>query len=131
MLGLSAKITKGISTGTRLWCDDNSGAKIVQVIGVKGFRPRLRRYPRAGVGDIVIVSVKKGKPDIVKKKEKAVIIRQRREFRRGTQRVKFEDNACVLIDDAGLPKGTEIKGCVAREIADRFPKVVGIASSVV
>lgn len=131
MLGLSAKITKGIMTGTRLWCDDNSGAKIVQVIGVKGFRPRLRRYPRAGVGDIVIVSVKKGKPDILKKKEKAVIIRQRREFRRGTQRVKFEDNACVLIDDTGLPKGTEIKGCVAREIADRFPKVVGIASSVV
>ncbi len=131
MLGLPAKIAKGITIGTQLTCDDNSGAKIVQVIGVKGYRPRLRRYPQAGVGDIIIVSVKKGKPDMVKKKEKAVITRQRRAFRRGGQRVKFEDNACVLIDDAGLPKGTEIKGCVAREIANRYPKVVGIASSVV
>ncbi len=131
MLGLTAKPTKGITIGTSLWCDDNSGAKLVSVIGVKGYRARLRSYPKAGVGDIVIVAVKKGKPDMVKKKEKAVIIRQRKEFRRGKQRVKFEDNACVIIDDAGLPKGTEIKGCVAREIAERFPKVVGIAASVV
>lgn len=131
MLGLTAKTTKPITTGTRLWCDDNSGAKIVEVFAVKGFRARLRSYPKAGIGDVVIVAVKKGKPEIVKKKEKALIIRQKKEFRRGKGRVKFEDNACVLIDDNNLPKGTEIKGCVAREIAERFPKVVAIASSVV
>lgn len=131
MLALPAKMTKPIITGTRLVCDDNSGAKIVEVIGVLGGTTRLRRLPRAGIANIVIVAVKKGKPEMVKKKERALIIRQKKEFRRGKERVRFEDNACVLIDDAGLPKGTEIKGCVAREIADRFPKVVGIAASVV
>jgi large subunit ribosomal protein L14 len=112
-------------------CDDNSGAKIVEIIGVVGWKARLRRYPRAGVGDLVIVAVKKGKPEIVKKKERALIVRQRKEFRRGKERVRFEDNACVLVDDQGLPKGTEIKGAVAREIAERFPKVVAIAPAVV
>ena len=130
-LGLTAKITKPITVGTRLLCDDNSGAKIVEVINVIGWHARLRRYPSAGIGDIVMVAVKKGKPEMVKKKEKAVIVRQKKEYRRGKERVRFEDNACVLIDDQGLPKGTEIKGCVAREIAERYPKVVGIASSVV
>lgn len=131
MLGLTARITKGITIGTSLVCVDNSGAKIVQVFGVKAAKARLRRYPSAGIGSVVVVSVKKGRPDMVKKKEKAVIVRQRKEFRRGKQRIKFEDNACVLIDDQNLPKGTEIKGCVAREIAERFPKVVAIAPSVV
>jgi len=131
MLGLTAKMTKPLTLGTRLLCDDNSGAKTVEIIGIKGVKARLRRRPKAGIGDIVTVSVKKGRPDMVKKKEKAVIIRQKKAFRRGKERVRFEDNACVLIDDQKLPKGTEIKGCVAREIAERFPKVVAVASSVV
>jgi large subunit ribosomal protein L14 len=114
-----------------LVCDDNSGAKIVQIFGVAGAKARLRRVPSAGIGDVVIVSVKKGKPEMIKKKERALIVRQKKEFKRGKERVKFEDNACVLIDDQGLPKGTEIKGCVAREIAERFPKVVAIAAAVV
>lgn len=131
MLGLTARVTKPLQIGSRLICDDNSGAKVVQIFGVKGAKARLRRVPAAGIGDIVIVAVKKGKPDMVKKKEKALIIRQKKEFKRGKERVRFEDNACVLIDDQGLPKGTEIKGCVAREIAERYPKVVAIASAVV
>ena len=131
MLGLTARITAGLTIGTRLVCDDNSGAKVVQIIGILGSRSRLRRVPSAGVGSLVIVAVKKGKPDMVKKKERAVIIRQRREYRRGKERVRVEDNACVLIDDAGLPRATEIKGCVAREIAERYPKVVAIATAVV
>jgi large subunit ribosomal protein L14 len=131
MLGLTARVTRGIQNGTKLVCDDNSGAKIVQVIGVIGNKARLRRYPRAGVGDVLVVSVKKGKPEIIKKKERALIVRQRKEYRRGKERVRFEDNACVLIDDQGLPKGTEIKGAVAREISERFPKVVAIAAAVV
>jgi len=124
-------MTRPMIPGTQLICDDNSGAKIVEIINVKGSHARLRRLPMAGIGDIIIVSVKKGKPEMIKKKEKAVVIRQKREFRRGKERVRFEDNACAIIDDANLPKGTEIKGCVAREIADRFPKVIGIASAVV
>ena len=118
-------------TGTQLICDDNSGAKLVEVIGVLATRSRLRRQPSAGIGDVVIVAVKKGKPEMVKKKERALIIRQRKEFRRGKERVRFEDNACTIIDENGLPKATEIKGAAAREIAERFPKVVAIASSVV
>ncbi len=131
MQGLTARVTKALTIGSQLVCDDNSGAKIVEIIGVHGIKARLRRYPSAGVGDIVRVAVKKGKPEMKKKKELAVITRQRKEYRRGRERVKFEDNACVLIDDQNLPKGTEIKGAVAREIAERYPKVVPLASAVV
>ncbi|HLD62938.1 MAG TPA: uL14 family ribosomal protein [Candidatus Norongarragalinales archaeon] len=132
MLGLAAKVGMALTIGTQMVCDDNSGAKIVEIIGVQGAGTRLRRYPGAGIGNVVTVAVKKAsKPEMIKKKEKALIVRQKKEFRRGKQRVRFEDNACVLIDDTGLPKGTEIKGCVAREIAERFPKVVGVASIVV
>jgi large subunit ribosomal protein L14 len=67
-----------------------------------------------------------------KKVEKGVIIRQRMPYRRADgMRIEFEDNAVVLIDDQGLPKATEIKGAIAREVVDRFPKVAGIASAVV
>ncbi|MBI5635665.1 uL14 family ribosomal protein [Candidatus Micrarchaeota archaeon] len=131
MLGIPAKITRPITKGTRMVCDDNSGAKIVEVIGVLGARPRRRSYPKAGISDVCIVAVKKGKPEMVKKIERALVIRQKKEFRRGKERVRFEDNACVLIDDKLLPKATEIKGCVAREISDRYAKVVAIATAVV
>ncbi len=131
MLGVPARITKGLTRGTQLICDDNSGAKVVEIINVIGAKARLRKYPFAGVGDVIRIAVKKGKPDMVKRKELGLVVRQRKEFRRGKERIKFEDNACVLIDDQNLPKGTEIKGAVAREISERFPKVVAIASSVV
>lgn len=129
--GIPARVVKALTIGSQLVCCDNSGARIVEIIGVVGAKGRLRRYAKAGVGNIVIVSVKSGKPEIVKKKERALIVRQRKEFMRGRERVKFEDNACVLIDEQNLPKGTEIKGCLAREISERFPKVVAIASAVV
>jgi len=132
MKGLQSKVPKGLTIGSKVICDDNSGAKIVQIIGVKGSHTKRTRNPSVGVGDIVIVAVKKGVPQMKKKIEKAVIIRQKRGIRRaGGTRVEFEDNAVVLIDDQGLPKGTEIKGVIAREVIDRFPKVAGIASAVV
>ncbi|MEW6328935.1 MAG: 50S ribosomal protein L14 [Candidatus Micrarchaeota archaeon] len=132
MKGLGTHITKTLSTGSRMLCDDNSGAKIVQIIGVKGWKGKRGEYPKVGIGDTVIVAVKVGKPEMVKKIEKAVIIRQKKEIHRpnGT-RMQFEDNAVVLIDDQGLPKGTEIKGAIAREVAERFPKVAAIAAAVV
>jgi large subunit ribosomal protein L14 len=69
---------------------------------------------------------------MVKKIVKALIIRQRKEFRRANGvRVFFEDNAAVLVSDDFLPVGTEIKGVVAREIAERFPKVAAISAGVV
>lgn len=132
MKGLGTNITKGLQVGSRLTCDDNSGAKIVQVIGVIGWKARRGRVPKIGIGDIVIVAVKRGAPAMKKKVERAVIVRQRKEFRRANGlRIAFEDNACVLIDETGLPKATEIKGAIAREVSERYPKVSGIAAAVV
>jgi len=81
---------------------------------------------------MVNVVVKKGKPEIRKKVEKAVIVRIKKEYRRpdGT-RIKFEDNAVVFVDEKGLPKGSEVKGVVAKEVGERFAKIAGISAGVV
>jgi len=132
MKGLAAHITKSLQVGSTLWCDDNTGAKVLQIVGVKGYKGTRRDVPKAGIGNIVICSVKKGKPEIRKKIVKAVIIRQRKAYRRRSGVwIKFEDNAAVLVDDTGLPRGTEIKGIVAKEVAERFAKVATLAKNVV
>ncbi len=132
MRAIKAEIPKCLPKGARLNCTDNTGARQLEVITVKGFKGVKRRYPEAGLGDLVVVSVKKGTPDVRKQIRYAVIVRQRREFRRpdGT-RVKFEDNAAVITDEKGNPKGTEIRGVVAKEAAERFGKIGSIASSIV
>ncbi len=131
MKGLTSTVTKGLTNGTIMQCVDNSGAKIVGIIGAKRIQGKRALYPKVGVGDIVTVAVKKGTPAMRKKVVKAVIVRQKKEYRRPNGvRIQFEDNACVLIDDTGLPVATEIKGVVAREVAERFPKVSAIASAV-
>jgi large subunit ribosomal protein L14 len=132
MRGLESSITRGLTTGSRLICDDNSGAKLVEIIGVKRWKSRKGRNPQVGIADVVVVAVKKGNPQMRKKIESAVVVRQKKEFRRAVgYRVAFEDNAVVLIDEQGLPKGTEIKGAIAREVAERYPKVAAIAAAVV
>jgi len=129
---IKAVVPRCLPTGARLVCADNTGARELEIIAVKGYKGVRRRYPAAGVGDIVVVTVKKGTPDIRKQVHYAVIIRQRKEYRRpdGT-RVKFEDNAAVITDDKGNPKGSEIRGPVAREAAERFPKIGSLASIIV
>ena len=128
MKGLGSSITKGLQTGSVLVCNDNSGAKMVAIIGIKGAKAKRAMYPKVGVSDIITVAVKKGNAAMKKK----VVVRQRQTFRRPNGvRISFEDNACVIIDDQGLPVGTEIKGVIAREVATRFPKVAAIAASVV
>ncbi len=132
MKAISSKVPKSLCTASRLICDDNSGAKIVEIIGRVGYKGTKAKYITAGVGDVIIVSVKKGSPKIRKKIEKAVIIRQKKPLRRSNGlRIMFEDNAAIIVDDNNLPKGSEIKGAVAREVAERFPKLAAIASSVV
>jgi large subunit ribosomal protein L14 len=132
MKGLGGHITKGLQTGSVLICSDNSGAKSVMIIGVKGAKAKRARYPKVGIGDVVTVAVKKGTTAMKKKVLKAVIVRQKQPIRRPNGvRLSFEDNACVIIDDQGLPVGTEIKGAIAREVATRFPKVAAIAAAVV
>jgi large subunit ribosomal protein L23e len=91
----------------------------------------LNRLPSAGVGDIVLATVKKGKPELRKKVHPAVIIRQSKAFRRkhGTF-VYFEDNAGVIVNNKGEMKGSAITGPVAKECADCWPRIASNASSI-
>ena len=132
MKGIGSNIVKTLTLETRLVCTDNSGAKIIGLIGALGKKGARGRNPTVGVGDVVIASVKKGKTKTSKKVVKALIVRQRKSYRRPNGiRIMFEDNAAVLVTDDFLPIATEIKGVVAREIAERFPKVAAIAAGVV
>ncbi|MEM2918170.1 MAG: 50S ribosomal protein L14 [Candidatus Altiarchaeota archaeon] len=129
---LTTRITKALHNGSRLTCADNTGAKELEIISVRGYRGVRRRYPRAGVADLVVTTVKKGKPEIRKQVVLAVIIRQKKEYKRyDGSRIRFEDNAAVIVGDDGSPKGTEIKGAVAREAIERWTKIGSIASIVV
>jgi len=132
MKGLPGRQMRGIPTGARLECIDNTGAKVVQVVAVPKYRGVARRYPYAGIGDLLIVTVKKGTPEMRKQLFSAVLVRQRRPFRRpdGTM-VQFEDNACVITTETGETKGTDIKGPVAREAAERWPRIAATASMIV
>lgn len=132
MKAISASVTKGINVGSIIECADNTGAKKLQVIAVKGYKGVRKRIPKAGVGDIVICSVKKGDEKLKKQVVYAIIIRQRKEYRRlSGERVKFEDNAAVLINPANMePQGTEIRSVVAREAVERISSVGKIATIV-
>lgn len=125
-------INTGLQVTSVVKVSDNSGAKEAMIIGVPGYKGRLRRVPKAGVGDLVVVSVKKGTPEMRKKIFKAIVIRQRRPYRRpdGTW-IAFEDNAVVILTPEGTPKGTEIRGPVAREAAERWPQIANLASIIV
>lgn len=116
--------SKSLPYGAVLKCADNTGAKLLRLIGVKGFKGKRRRIPAAGVGDMIFCSVIKGAPDVRKTVVQAIIIRQRKEYRRAEgSRVKFEDNAAVVVTADGDLKGTEIKGAVAREVANKWPSL--------
>lgn len=130
MKAIKASISRALPFGAIVPSCDNSGAKILKVISVIGHKTKKGRIQEAGVGDEVVVAVKKGKPGMRKEVVRAVIVRQKKEYKRadGT-RVKFEDNACVILkDDKGNPKGTIIKGPVAKEVAERYPGIAKVAS---
>ncbi|MEM7826674.1 MAG: 50S ribosomal protein L14 [Candidatus Aenigmatarchaeota archaeon] len=132
MKPISARITKGITIGTMLNCADNTGAKVLEVISIKGYKGRARRMPRAGIGDIVICSVKRGDEKLKKHVVYAVIVRQKKEYRRlSGERIKFEDNAAVLVNQKTFePQGTEIRSVIAKEVVERFSSIGKIASIV-
>jgi large subunit ribosomal protein L14 len=132
MKGLAGRQTRGLPKGARLECVDNTGAKIVEIISVLKYHGVHRRYPSGGIGDILLITVKKGTREVRKQLFRAVIVRQKRAFRRadGTM-VQFDDNACVIITDTGETKGSDIKGPVAREAAERWPRIAAIASMIV
>ena len=132
MKGLPGRQIRGLPVGAKIKCVDNTGAKIVQIVAVMKYHGVHRRLPFAGIGDLIVVSVKKGTPEMRKQLLNAVIVRQRRPFRRADGvMVEFEDNAAVITTPAGETKGSDIKGPVAREAAERWPRIAAIASIIV
>ena len=132
MKAVTANVTKSIHLKTRLVCADNSGAKELELIAVKGYKGKMRRLPKAGVGDVIICCVKKGKEKLRKTVVYAVIVRQKKEYRRyDGERVKFWDNAAVLVNPKTFePQGTEIRSVIAKEVVERFSPIGKIASIV-
>lgn len=120
-----------IQAESRLRVADNTGARELLCIKVLG--GSRRRY--AGVGDVIVASVKQATPQASVKKGdvvKAVIVRTAKEYGRpdGTY-IKFDENAAVIIDDNGQPKGTRIFGPVGRELRDKgFMKIVSLSPEV-
>jgi len=132
MKAVSSKVTRALNVGSYLKCADNTGARMLKIVSVFGYKGRRRRLQKAGIADMIKVSVVEGDPKIKKQVVNAVIVRQRKEYRRrnGT-RVKYEDNAAVIVNEFGEPRGTEIKGPVAKEVVERFSSIGKIATIVV
>ncbi len=132
MKAIGAIATRGLNIGSNVLAADNSGARIVRITGVKGGKSKKGRQQPAKISDWVKVSVRVGKPDMKGQVFDAVIVRIKKPYRRRTgERVCFEDNAVALLkDDKGNPKGTQIKGPVAREVQERWAQVAKIAQFV-
>jgi len=132
MKAIKADVTQGLEKGSLITCADNTGARELKVISVMGYQGTKNRHPKAGVGDKITVSVTKGTPEMRRQVLEAVVVRQRKPIRRpdGT-RVKFEDNAAVIVDEMEEPRGTEIKGPITREVAERYGSVASTATMIV
>ncbi len=123
------RIPRVLPVGSHINCADNTGAKELKVIGVVGYKGGLRTVPSSAVGDLIVVSVRKGTPELKSQVMHAVVIRQKKPYKRpdGTW-ISFEDNSAVLLTPEGELKGTEIRGPVALEAAERWPRVAAATS---
>ncbi|GAK65563.1 60S ribosomal protein L23 [Moesziomyces antarcticus] len=156
-VGTKFRMTLALPVGAVMNCADNSGAKNLFVIAVHGIGARLNRLPAAAAGDMVVASVKKGKPELRKKGSlsgdptrgfglqeeehlvvgedivmPAVVVRQRKPWRRRDGVfLYFEDNAGVIVNPKGEMKGSAITGPVAKECADIWPRIASNAGTVV
>lgn len=132
MKAISASVSKTLIPRSTLKCIDNSGAKSLEIISVSGFSGKRRSKPVAGLGSLVRCKVRSGNEKIRHEVLRAVIVRQKKEYRRADgMRVQFEDNAAVVVDEKGDPRGSQIKGPVAKEAVERFPAIGKIASIIV
>lgn len=129
MKAVSARRVKGMNLGALVNVADNSGARIARIVSVKHGKGVKGKQGACGISDWVKVSVRAGDPEMKGQVFDAVVIRQRKTYRRLTvERICFSDNAIVLLkDENGNPKGTLIKGPVAREVIERWPHVAKIA----
>ncbi|RWW29869.1 hypothetical protein GW17_00005594, partial [Ensete ventricosum] len=131
----------GLPVAATVNCADNTGAKNLYIISVKGIKGRLNRLPSACAGDMVMATVKKGKPDLRKKAMPAVIVCQRKPWRR-----KGRHNAGVIVNPKGEMKGLElnnvlliliiaagsaITGPIGKECADLWPRIASAANAIV
>ena len=133
MKALKSKATRALPSGCVMDTCDNSGAKTIRLFGVKGHKTSKGKIQAAKVGDFIYANVIKGKPEMRKKVVYAIIVRQKKEYRRpdGT-RIKFEDNSAVVLkDDKGNPQGTIFKGPIAKEACEKWPGIAKVASIIV
>lgn len=133
MQALKSRIPKSLPVGSEIETCDNSGAKVIRITSVIGQKTVKGKKPAAGIADLILASVLKGRPDMRKQVVYAIIVRQKKDFRRadGT-RIKFQDNSAVVLkDEKGNPKGTIFKGPIAKEVTERWPAIAKIASIVV
>ena len=106
MQGTKLKMALGLSASSVINCADNSGAKTLKIFAAKKIQAALNRLPSASVGDMVLVSCKRGKSDLRKKVFYAVIVRQRKQWRRRDGYfIYFQDNAGVIVSNKGDMKG--------------------------
>ncbi|KAJ6956647.1 ribosomal protein L17-like protein [Populus alba x Populus x berolinensis] len=134
--GNKFRMSLGLPVAATVNCADNTGAKNLYIISVKGIKGRLNRLPSACVGDMVMATVKKGKPDLRKKVMPAVIVRQRKPWRRKDGVfMYFEDNAGVIVNPKGemkVRKGHHFGAFLPFTFLDLVPCMVpGGASQVV
>ena len=132
MKAIGARGTAALNLGAKVIVADNSGAKIVRVVSVKNWKGRTGKQDCAKIADWVKVSVRKGNPEMKGKVFDAVVVRLKQPYRRRTgERLCFQDNAvAILKDEKGNPKGTIIKGPIAREVLERWSSVAKIGSIV-
>lgn len=112
-------------------CADNTGAKNLYIVAVNGYKGVQNRLPAASVGDQFVATVKKGKPELRKRITPAVVVRQRKSFRRKDGVfIYFEDNAGVIVNPKGELKGSAVTGPVAKECADLWPRIASAATTI-
>merc|ERR1711959_572769 len=132
MSGNKFPIACGLPTAAVMNCADNTGAKNLYIIAVFGIGSRLNRLPKACPGDMVLATVKKGKPELRKKVMPAVVVRQRKTWRRKDGVfIYFEDNAGVIVNEKGEMKGSAVTGPVAKECAEIWPRIASNAGTIV
>ena len=130
--GVKLKMALGLPVAALINCADNTGAKNLYCVATCRIHGRLNRLPAASPGDMVLCSVKKGKPELKKKVHTAIIIRQRKPWRRfDGSFIYFEDNAGVIVNNKGEMKGSIITGPVAKECAELWPRIAAKASAVI
>src|SRR5699024_2728720 len=132
MEALSADVTQGLEKGSLVTCADNTGARQLRVIRVAGYNGTKSRHQKAGLGDKVTVTVTKGTPEMHTQALAADVVRQPKPIRRQDRtRVKYEDNAAVIVDENEDPRGTELRRPIGREVAERFGSIASAATMIV